>query len=228
MTDRPHQPVPLKREKDHTVNVLGDHFAADNLTVEEYEARLDSVYAATTTEQLEGLLSGLPVLARPSDDTQEQVAPVARAQATSVRERGFQIGVMGVYIRKGVWTPPRHLYTVAVMGGAGLDFREARMPPGVTKVYAMAVMGGVEILVPPGLAVESHGFGIMGGFDGVDQAGVETDPDAPRLVIKGFACMGAVEVAVRLPWESARDARRRRRDLRRQKHRKQLGKGSGD
>ncbi len=115
-----------------------------------------------------------------------------------------------------------------VMGGAGLDFREVRMPPGVTEVRVVAVMGGVEILVPPGLAVESHDFGVMGGFDGVDQAGVETDPDAPRLVIKGFACMGAVEVAVRLPGESGRDARRRRRELRRRQRHKQLGKGSGE
>ncbi len=102
------------------------------------------------------------------------------------------------------------------------------MPPGVTEVHVVALMGGVDILVPPGLAVETHGFGFMGVVEGVDQAGVDTDPDAPHLVIKGFACMGAVEVALRLPGESARDARRRRRDLRRQRHHKQLGKGSGE
>ncbi len=131
--------------------------------------------------------------------------------------------------RKGEWTPPRRLYTVVVMGGADLDFREARMPPGVTEVYVGTLMGGVDILVPPGLAVETHGFGFMGAVEGVDQAGVDRDPDAPHLVIKGFACMGAVEVAIRLPGESARDARRRRRDLRRQqRHHKQLGKGSGE
>jgi hypothetical protein len=229
MTDPQHQPVPLKRDKDQTIKVLIDHYAADNLTVQEFEARLDSAYAATTTGQLDGLLSGLPVLTRSSDDTQEQVASVARAPATSVRERGFQIAVMSVSERKGEWAPPRHLNTVVVMGGADLDFRQARMPPGVTEVHVVALMGGVDILVPPGLAVETHGFGFMGVVEGVDQAGVDTDPDAPRLVIKGFACMGAVEVAVRLPGESARDARRRRRDLKRQKrHHKQLGKGSGE
>jgi len=226
MTDPQHPPVPLKRDKDQTVKVLIGHYAADNLTVEEFEARLDSAYAATTTEQLEGLLSGLPVLAQPSDHMQGQGAPVARAPAASVRERSFQIAVMGGYEKKGEWTPPRKLYSFAMMGGAGLDFREARMPPGETKVLVVALMGGVEILVPPGLPVETHGFGIMGGFTGVDQAGVDSDPDAPRLVIRGFACMGGVEVVVRLPGESARDARRRRRELRQRN--KQLEKGSGE
>jgi hypothetical protein len=49
MTDPQHQPVPLKREKDQTVKDLIDHYSVDNLTVEEFEARLDSAYAATTT-----------------------------------------------------------------------------------------------------------------------------------------------------------------------------------
>ena len=102
------------------------------------------------------------------------------------------------------------------------------MPPGVTEVNILAIMGGVEVLVPPGLAVETHGFGFMGGFEGVDQVGVDTDPDAPRLLIRGMAIMGAVEVAVRLPGETARDARRRRRELRRRNRQKRLGKGSED
>lgn len=226
MTDPQLSPVPLKREKDRLVKVLIDQYAADNLTVEEFEARLDSAYAATTTAELEALLTGLPVLASPPDEP--RVPAVPRAPAESVRERGYQIAIMGGWEKKGEWTPPRKMYSFALMGGAGLDFREAKMPPGVTEVNIMAIMGGVEVLVPPGLAVETHGFGLMGGFEGVDQVGVDTDPDAPRLVIKGMAVMGGVEVAVRLPGETARDARKRRRELRRQRRQKQLGKGSDE
>lgn len=221
MTQTPQQPVPLQREKDQVVSRLIDHYAADDLTVEEFEARLDSAYAATTAEQLQGLLAGLPVLAATSD--QPQASPVQRAPAGTVREHGFQIAILGGYEKKGGWSPPRKLYSLAVMGGAGLDFREAKMPPGVTEVNVLAIMGGVEVLVPPGLAVETHGFGLMGGFEGIDQPGVDTDPEAPRLVIRGMAIMGGVEVAVRLPGESARDARQRRKLER--KERRQLRRG---
>ena len=217
------QLVPLKRERENVVKVLIDQYAADNLTVEEFEMRLDSAYAASTMEQLEGLLAGLPVLASQSDAA--GIPSVQRAPAQSVREHGFQIAILGGYEKKGEWTPPRKLQSLAIMGGAGLDFREARMPPGVTEVNILAIMGGAEILVPPGLAVETHGFGFMGGFEGVDQAGVDTDPDAPRLVIRGLAIMGGVEVTVRLPGETARDARQRRKLARKERRRLRQGKG---
>lgn len=222
MSDDPIQPpVPLKREREHTIQLLIDHYAADNLTVEEFESRLDSAYVSTSRRQLDDLLIGLPVLA--SAPTDSQVPAVQRAPAEAVREHGFQIAIMGGYEKKGQWTPPRKLQSLAIMGGAGLDFREAKMPPGVTEVNILAIMGGAEVLVPPGLAVETHGFGFMGGFEGVDQVGVDQDPDAPRLVIRGLAIMGAVEVKVRLPGESARDARQRRRIDR--KKRRQLRRG---
>lgn len=217
------QLVPLKRERENVVKVLIDQYAADNLTVEEFEMRLDSAYAASTMEQLKGLLAGLPVLASQADAA--GIPSVQRAPAESVREHGFQIAIMGGYEKKGEWTPPRKLQSLAIMGGAGLDFREARMPPGVTEVNILAIMGGAEILVPPGLAVETHGFGFMGGFEGVDQAGVDTDPDAPRLVIRGLAIMGGVEVTVRLPGETARDARQRRKLARKERRRLRQGKG---
>ena len=224
MTEPQHPPVPLKREKEKVVKHLIDHYAADNLTVEEFESRLDSAYAARTQADLERLLSGLPELASQPDEP--AVPAVQRVPAESVRPTGFQIAIMGGWEKKGEWTPARKMYSFALMGGAGLDFREAKMPPGVTEVNILAIMGGVEVLVPPGLAVETHGFGFMGGFEGVDQVGVDTDPDAPRLVIRGMAIMGGVDVAVRLPGESAKDARRRRRELRRQQRQKRLGKGS--
>lgn len=223
MTEPQHPPVPLKRDKDRVVQALIDHYAADNLTVEEFEARLDTAYAAGTPAELEGLLAGLPELAGQPEEP--AVPTVQRVPAEAVRDTGFQIAIMGGYEKKGEWTPPRKMYSLAMMGGAGLDFREAKMPPGVTEVNILAIMGGVEVLVPPGLAVETHGFGLMGGFDGVDQAGVDRDPDAPRLLIRGMAIMGGVEVAVRLPGESARDARRRRKELRRHRRQERLGRG---
>ena len=217
-------PVPLKREREQAVQLLIDHYAADHLTVEEFESRLDSAYLATTRDELEGLLAGLPVLESRTDEP--QVPAVQRAPAEAVREYGFQIAIMGGYEKKGEWTPPRKLNSLALMGGAGLDFREAKMPPGVSEVNALAIMGGTEIIVPPGLAVETHGFGFMGGFEGVDQAGVDRDPDAPRLVIRGMAIMGGVVVTVRLPGETAKDARQRRRIVRKKRRQLQRGRDS--
>lgn len=222
MSDTGQPPVPLARERERIVRLLCDQFAADNLTVDEFESRLDAAYAAPTQDDLDVLVRNLPVLAE-GRELSELTAAVPRVPAEAVRARGFQIAVLGGSDRKGAWTPPRELYTIAVMGGAGLDFREAIMPPGVTEVNVLALMGGIEIIVPPGLGVETHGIGLLGGFDALDQAPAETDREAPRLVIRGVACMGGVEVKVMLPGETARDARRRIRE-----RRKRLRRGGGE
>src|SRR5690606_8880902 len=99
---------------------------------------------------------------------------------------------------KGVWNPPANLYVVAVMGGSLLDFRDAQLGPGVTNVIVVAIMGGVEIVVPPGLRVESNGIGIMGGFEHAGHHQVETPSgDGPVLRISGVAIMGGVEIKER-------------------------------
>lgn len=208
-------PLDLDDRKEAAVRRLGAHFAADHLTVEEFERSVDRVYSAVSVRELEGLFANLPAL--PSTALPDRVpstSPVRRARSEDVPERGLQIAIMSGSEKKGSWIPARTHTTVALMGGAGLDLREAQFGPGITEMRILAVMGGVEVIVPPGLAVETHGIGIMGGFEAFDQASADPDPSAPRLIIKGVAIMGGVEVTVRLPGETARDAKRRRRSER--------------
>jgi hypothetical protein len=60
----------------------------------------------------------------------------------------------------------------------------------------LAIMGGVEVTVPPGVRVESDGFAIMGGFEDQVETAASTDPNAPLVRLTGFALMGGVEVKV--------------------------------
>lgn len=222
------QPVPLEDRKEKAIRRLGVHFAEDHLTVEEFEERVDRAWGATSLQELEALFAGLPALRAETSPERPEAALPARARPEDVRARGVQIAIMAGSERKGAWTPPRRLTTLAVMGGAGLDLREARLGPGLTEITIVAVMGGVEVVVPPGLAVESHGFAIMGGFEGHDQPSADPDPDAPRVRIRGLAVMGGVEISRRLPGESARDAKRRRKaELAAGRGQGRLGRGTG-
>ncbi len=222
------QPVPLEDRKEKAVRRLGVHFAEDHLTVEEFEERVDRAWGATSLQELDALFSGLPALRAESVPEVAGATLPARARPEDVRAHGVQIAIMGGSERKGAWTPPRRLTTLALMGGAGLDLREARLGPGLTEITIVAVMGGVEVIVPPGLAVENHGFAIMGGFEGHDQPSADPDPDAPRVRIRGLAVMGGVEISVRLPGESPKDAKRRRKaELDAGRRRGRLGRGKG-
>ena len=122
---------------------------------------------------------------------------------------GRVVAVFGGVEKGGTWTPARKVTSLTVFGGAELDFREANLAPGVTELRVNCVFGGVELIVPPWLAVESDAVAIFGGFEEVHRAPSTPDPDRPVLRITGFAVFGGVDVQTRLPGESARDARKR-------------------
>jgi hypothetical protein len=197
------------------------------MPVEEFERRVEMAHRASTVDDLKALLRDLPGENLPATLTSgtPAVAPQRRYRVTSaahVKEREIVVAILGGATRKGAWTPARRNYAFSVMGGTELDFREASLGPGVTDVQVFALMGGVEIVVPPGVNVESHGIGIMGGFD--HRGDVENpDLNAPTLRISGLAIMGGVDISVRHPGESAREARRRHRVERKEK--KRLGDG---
>ena len=118
---------------------------------------------------------------------------------------------MGGVDRRGDWTLPRKLKLTTVMGGAFLDLREARFPPGPVDIEIFSFMGGTQIIVPPGLAVQTDGSALMGGFQQVNRAPSLPDPDAPLLRVHGFAIMGGVDVQMRLRGESEPEAQHRQR-----------------
>ena len=202
--------LPVGPAREATIQRLCAAYASDALDGEEFERRLDLAYRAATDVELRTLTADLPAPA----EAAPAAGPPALGRAETASRAGSQvvIAVMGAAERRGGWVPARRIYTVGFMGGAELDFREARFAPGETEVYVLALMGGVSIVVPPGVAVETEGVGVMGGFEHLAQPANPDGPQAPRLRIRGLALMGGVEVTVRLPGESARDARRRLRD----------------
>lgn len=217
---------PLSQTRQATVDALCELFANDAMEVEEFERRVEAAHRASTSQELEDLLRDLPGGGLPAPVDQEKTHAPARRRysvtaAAHVKEREIVVAILGGASRRGRWSPARKNFAFSVMGGTELDFREAVLGPGVTEVQVFAMWGGVEIIVPPGMNVESHGIGILGGFDHF--ADVAADPDAPTLRVTGFACMGGVEITQRYPGESNRDARRRRRDERREQRRLRRG-----
>jgi len=212
MTDLPTQTV-SPQERQATVDRLCDHYTLDHLETDEFERRLDLAYAARTSTELVALVRDLPALQPHTapGSSLPAAAPAARIDQTRpVAEREFMMALMGGNERTGRWTPPRHISVLSVMGGAVLDFREATFATEEVRVTVVSMMGGTEIIVPPGVHVESSGVAIMGGFANARRGGIGGGPPgAPILRINGLAVMGGVDIKERLPGESEREARRR-------------------
>jgi len=199
--------VSLRDARERTIAILSDLFAKDDLDLDDFEKRVSLVHRAGNVAEVDQVIADLSVS---GSDVKRQPA-AALVPVSSVRPTETIVAVMGGTSRTGPWTAPRHLRVAVFMGGTQLDFREARLAPGVTEVSIFAFMGGAQIIVPPELSVETHGIAIMGGFEHLDRQPPQLDPDRPVLRVHGFAMMGGVAIETRLAGEDEREAQRRRK-----------------
>ncbi len=103
--------------------------------------------------------------------------------------------------REGKWELPRRFRALAVLGNVELDLRAADVGYGLSVIEAVAVMGNVEITVPPEIAVECEGDSFMGAFT-LKYQGRASPSSANRertLRVTGSAYAGAVTVSVKGP-----------------------------
>jgi hypothetical protein len=80
----------------------------------------------------------------------------------------------------------------AVMGGVELNLAGATVPGGTAYLDLVVVWGGIEIKVPAGWTVEAHVVPLLGAFE--DKVGQLEASGGPRLVVRGHAVMGGIEI----------------------------------
>ncbi len=201
----------LRNRREHVIAALQNYFAHDDLDVEEFERRVTVAHTSESATEIDALTADLAPLPGAPEPAPALVALIPAGDRRALQTmRGF----MSATTRSGPWSVPAHLRVKALMSSSVLDFREARFPPGPVNLEIRAVMSSVEIIVPPGLSVETYGSAIMGTFDEIDRAPTHPDPEATVLRIHGRAVMSAVEVKMRLPGETERQSHRARRETR--------------
>ncbi|WP_330458077.1 DUF1707 domain-containing protein [Streptomyces sp. NBC_00820] len=222
-------PVPDLRasdaDRERVAEVLRDAVAEGRLDMEEFEERLEAAYKARTYGELAPLTRDLPAagVSAPAVSFTKQPVESGGWSGRIVGGEGSSTGAFAVlsgFQRKGRWTVPKRFTCFAFWGGGEIDLRDADFADREVEINCFAVMGGVQVTVPPGVEVVVRGIGVMGGFEHPrwDERG---EPGAPRVVIGGFAFWGGVGVERKLP----RAERQRLRELRR---RERLERGRGE
>jgi hypothetical protein len=203
-SDRSPNVLPTLRASDADRNAvaerLRDAFADGRLDEEEFDVRMQRALSARTRQDLEGLLGDLGMVGSPLPEPQAAPAaahPVDPA-ARNLPRHGFSIAVMGGTERSGRWQVPEESAAVAIMGGVSLDLRAATFTSQVTTIRAVAIMGGVEIIVPHGVRVSVSGLPLMGG-GGRDRSIDDADlpSTAPLVRVQYLALMGGVGVTAK-------------------------------
>jgi hypothetical protein len=202
-------------DRERVANVLREAAGDGRLTMDELDERLDAVFAAKTYAELEPITHDLPA----HGDAQAPV-PATRAMTDPARFGGEgsssgAFAILGGFSRKGEWTVPKNFTAFVLLGGGEIDMRDARFAEREVTIHVVAILGGVEIIVPEDATVRVTGAGILGAFEHSD-AGPGT-PDGPVITINGVALLGGVDVKRKPTVEAARQARQLRHEARRER-----------
>lgn len=178
-------------DRDRIAQILADALAEGRLTADEHSERLDSLYAVKTVGELEVLVRDLPV----PGVTPQVPAAGAGCAAGPAAGAAFDtvVAVCSSSARKGRWRPGAHTRAVSVMGDISIDLTEAVFEQQVTEINVTCVLGNVEVLVPENVTLRGYGSGVLGNFEVRGEGRGETDPQAPVVIVRGFALLGNIE-----------------------------------
>ena len=157
-------------ERERVVELLRHHCGEGLLTLDEFAERAGLVFAAETSMELEAVAGDLPAVARPVPDTRRR------------KIRKWVVAIMSGARRSGRWRAGDQLTAVAIMGGAEIDLRQAEFDCPELHIVAVALMGGIDIIVPEGIEVDLQGIAIMGGKED-KVAQVPLIAGAPRVKV---------------------------------------------
>jgi uncharacterized protein DUF1707/cell wall-active antibiotic response 4TMS protein YvqF len=184
--------VSLERERERTIELLSQHFAHDNLSLDELERRLEQVYRASSVPALRDLTRDLPTDAVEAQEQRAVAIPEAFAP-----EHDRIVSIMAETKRRGMWRAPKRLDVWCIMSDTTLDLTEAQLTSSVTEIHLRAVMAAVKVIVSPGVRVVVQPSAFMSSV--ADEIGNQppVGSGAPVVRITGPVVMSELKVVVR-------------------------------
>ena len=194
-------PVPsLTRAREQKINELSQHFANDDLSLDELERRIELVYKAGSIAELDSITADLRPSPVSAGMTPANLAPRQQIMTAMEARRGRLLAIMGESRRTGRWLVPSELRVVSLMSDTRLDLTQAVMASGVAEIHVTAMWSSCRLIVPPGMRVINEMHAVMASVtssaDEMDPPGV-TRTNAPTIRLTGTALMAEVKVTVR-------------------------------
>jgi class 3 adenylate cyclase len=222
-------------ERQQVISLLTTAYTDGRLTSDELSERSGQAWAAVTRDDLQVLVADLPpgvrpVAPRPGPSPAPAPSPPSYGPPSGgYPAPGYQapypvpggypqrpptkrsfVGIMSASRAKGRWQVPPEVSAVAFWGASIIDLREAVFPWPEVTIKAFALMGGVDIIVPPGMDVDLSGFVLMGGATDLTRPGPLTE-DGPRIRVRAAGMWGGVTVRTLKPgkrWDDKAELRK--------------------
>lgn len=164
-------------EREQATRALAEYCARGHLELEELSSRVEEVYAARTSGELERTMRELPPL-----------------QASSRRHpKWLTLAFFAHVVRKGRWRVPRVTFTLSVFADVDMDLRHAVVVKPTATLALLAIFGNVDVYVPEGIEVDIGGIVVFGHRR---DWGPDSEPlrETPLIRVRALALFGTIDV----------------------------------
>jgi hypothetical protein len=166
------------QEREAVVERLRQASSEGRLELDEFADRVGAVYRSSTSADLERVTVDLP-------------APIPAVPLR--RPARWTVGVFSSEHRRGPWQPANPTRAWATFGSCRIELGDMRCDDPELEVRAIAVFGGVEVVVPAGARVELDGFALFGSKRHRVKPAVPRH-DFPVVRVRARAVFGSVVV----------------------------------
>lgn len=186
---------------------IGRAYANDVIDADELDRRLEALERSEDPREIAGLLADLEPSALP------MIVPTG-IPATSAAIAALAPAITAWFsesVRTGPWTPAWHNEVKVRCASVRLDFREARLLPGTTTFVVDIMMGELELVVPPGFAIDVECSTFFGEIERDDHRTTPVATSAAYVRVVGRVWFASVSILEMLVGETRSDARKRRK-----------------
>jgi hypothetical protein len=178
MNDAAEQATQVDTTRERARQKLARAAATGGLTLGEYAERVGALEEARTDDQIGVAMRGVP---------EETAVPPAH------RMPRWIIALLGGTAQRGRWRLGKRVFVVAALGGATLDLSAAQVEAPESTIIIVTILGGADIVAPPGVAVELSGLALLGGKADKRAAGRPL-PGSPVVRVRAFTFLGGVAI----------------------------------
>lgn len=169
-------------DRERVAELLTEAVADGRLTADEHRERIDLLYATRTRGELASLTADLGT--GPRDVERER-------SAVPVEQVAPQVAILSSCLARPTGRVEGRIAAVGFLGNARIDLSYATLGEDGVEITAQAIIGAVDIVVPPDARVSMTGFPLVGELSPTREPG---PVDGPRVTVRAFALLGSVTI----------------------------------
>lgn len=187
---------PIETVKEEVIDTLIHNYSHGYISNEAFERRLDTVIETTSHQVMVDQIADLE--ASPDDTVKKHKESQFSVNYTTqeAEKTDTIVNILGSSDRSGVWTVPREIKIFSILGGATIDFTDARFSSPNVTVKLVSVLSGDKIYVPESVNIVSKAFCILGSVE--NKAPSIASHQAPTVTIEGLVLLSSLDVLIRI------------------------------